>query len=174
VREVNLPSQIEVMPSQTLIKTWELTNSGAAAWPEGTKLVYKRGDLPSLENEFVVQSAVAPGQTVAVSAVVRTPAVSGRVRAAFRLSDKEGIHFGPRLWCDLVVKADVPVPAPLPTPVPVPVASAPVQEAEKYPVQMEALKSMGWDNRELNTYLLEQNNGNVQKVCNWLLEQMKD
>jgi hypothetical protein len=30
VREVNLPSQIEVLPSQTLIKTWELTNSGKA------------------------------------------------------------------------------------------------------------------------------------------------
>lgn len=245
VREVNLPSRTEVAPSQTLIKTWELTNSGPVAW-EGAKLIYHRGSLPSLENEFDVRST-APGQTTAVNAVVRTPAVPGRYRAAFRMQDADGARFGPRMWCDLVVvpgaaasdaalapstEAAVAAPAAAPAVAvaeaaveakaaelvetrqvrpavdalanpaePAPSAApnaAPVKTAKddgkggeeddvvvvdpvnadpnpsKYAVQMAALAAMGWGNDELNLFLLDQNDGNVQRVCNWLLEQMKD
>lgn len=230
------------MPSQTLVKTWQVQNSGAAAWPPGTKLVYMRGNLPSIENEFDISAGpVAPGQVVDVSAVVRTPQARGRNRALFRLVDPSGAKFGPRLWCDLrvgdpnasdanncqgeqqdqdqhgcharsiaVPLAPAPSPSPSPAdaaPVPAPVASAPYADSPapsaeaaqapptavphphphphplafvpedhktKFKVQLEALAAMGWDSEELNLYLLQENDGNVQRVCNWLLEQMKD
>lgn len=221
LKEANLPGRSEVLPSQTLIKSWQLANNGPAAWPEGTKLVYKRGDLPSVENEFEV-GCLLPGATANVSAVIRTPAEPGRYKAVFRLKDDKG-HFGPRLWCDLVV---VPPSPDVTKAAEVSVAPKPadkgakkadkyaakaekyaakadkcaekadkraekaksvekadkecaekaksVEKADKYAVQLEALKAMGWDNDELNRYLLDERDGNVQRVCLWLLEQMKD
>ena len=41
----------------------------------------------------------------------------------------------------------------------------------RFAVQLEALKSMGWDNEDLNLYLLREFDGNVQRVCNWLPRQ---
>lgn len=215
MKEQNLPARSEVMPSQTLIKTWQVQNNGSVAWPSGTKLRYLRGTLPSLENEFDVAGSVAAGQTVDVSAVVRTPAQGGRFRALFRLVDSDGAKFGPRLWCDLVVAsvsselpaasapsapvsakatASAPEQAPVAAPATAPPApeqgpeasetpatpetpsESPAQDPalEAYRVQLEALKAMGWDNEELNLFLLKENKGNVQRVCNWLLEQMRD
>jgi len=52
---------------------------------------------------------------------------------------------------------------------PVPVALA----AQKFASELGFLKSMGYDNVELNQYLLEIHNGNVEAVCNWLMEQSK-
>jgi len=43
----------------------------------------------------------------------------------------------------------------------------------KWPIQMAALHNMGFDNEELNELLLDKEKGNVQTVCNWLLEQMR-
>jgi len=48
-------------------------------------------------------------------------------------------------------------------------ASAP-SFASKYPAQMRELESMGFRNRDLNEFLLEKDRGNVQRVCDWLLE----
>jgi len=45
--------------------------------------------------------------------------------------------------------------------------------AEKYAVQLNALESMGFNNRDLNVYMLERYSGNVQSVANWLLEKMR-
>jgi len=45
--------------------------------------------------------------------------------------------------------------------------------AEKYAVQLAALESMGFTNRDLNIYMLERHMGNVQQVANWLLEKMR-
>jgi len=43
----------------------------------------------------------------------------------------------------------------------------------KYAGQLATLKSMGFDNPELNIYLLEQNSGNVDRVIHWWLDQIK-
>jgi len=43
----------------------------------------------------------------------------------------------------------------------------------KWPIQMTALHNMGFDNEEFNELLLDKEKGNVQTVCNWLLEKMR-
>jgi len=236
VRECNLQDRTEVSPSQTLVKTWELQNSGAMAWPAGTKLTFARGDLPCIENSFDVAGPVEPGKTVQVSAVVRTPCTPGRYRAFFKLEDNQNNRFGPRLWCDVTVvcpnsASQVPEPdCPEQQPGVCPLAAvleakdahakcvaaqafwekedareaaekaeklrkeaeecvvvyakaeqrpaepaAAVAGAEpphKYQAQLAELHSMGYTNEELNVYLLDQHQGNVESVCAWLLEQV--
>jgi len=245
VRECNLQDRTEVSPSQTLVKTWELQNSGAMAWPAGTKLTFARGDLPCIENSFDVAGPVEPGKTVQVSAVVRTPCTPGRYRAFFKLEDNQNNRFGPRLWCDVTVvcpnsASQVPEPDCPQQSGPCPLAACPLaaaacplaaaaaeavieakkcvaaqafwekegareaaeraeklrKEAEdcvvvyakpersvaepavaaatphKYQAQLAELHSMGYTNEELNVYLLDQHQGDVQSVCAWLLEQV--
>jgi hypothetical protein len=43
----------------------------------------------------------------------------------------------------------------------------------KYAIQMRALASMGFKNEELNMFLLESHNGNVQTVCEHLLQNLR-
>jgi len=234
VRECNLQDRTEVSPSQTLVKTWELQNSGAMAWPAGTKLTFARGDLPAIENSFDVAGPVEAGKTVQVSAVVRTPCSPGRYRAFFKLEDNQNNRFGPRLWCDVTVvvpnsASQVPEPdtpeqqnestpeaeaaeakdaqakcvaaqafwekeeareaaekaeklrkeaeecvvvyGKLEEPAG-PAAAIGAGEAHKYQTQLAELHSMGYTNEELNVYLLDQHQGDVQSVCAWLLEQV--
>jgi hypothetical protein len=61
-------------------------------------------------------------------------------------------------------------PASIP-PLPKPESAATL--ADKYEVQLKALESMGFNNRDLCIYMLERFNGNVQQVANWLLEKMR-
>jgi len=42
----------------------------------------------------------------------------------------------------------------------------------KYDAQLASLSSMGFKNAELNSFLLEKHNGDIQQVTNWLLENM--
>jgi hypothetical protein len=175
VKEMSLPDLTEVLPSQTLVKTWQMQNSGKIPWPAGTKLLYLRGDLPSLENSFAVNVA-EPDCVVEVSAVVRTPQASGRYRAVFRLADSAGKKFGPRLVCVVVVRADTnpgwAVPsAPIMAVAPQAQPSSLQAPPQKYAAQLEALKSMGYANNETMSYLLDIHNGNVEAVINFLLEQ---
>jgi len=103
LENVTIPERSTVSPNQTLIKTWRLQNAGTKDWPEGTKLIFIRGDRSmSTEEEFPVPPCKV-GQTVEVSAVVVTPSVAGRHTAIFRLADNDRMPFGPRLWCDIVI-----------------------------------------------------------------------
>jgi hypothetical protein len=43
----------------------------------------------------------------------------------------------------------------------------------KYETQLQLLDGMGFQNRELNSFLLESNQGNLVATANWLLEKMK-
>jgi hypothetical protein len=202
VENVTIPERAVVLPGQTLIKTWRVENVGKTDWPENSKLIFLRGDRSmSTEEEFPVPMCKA-GQSVEISAVILTPTQQGRHTAVFRLADSERVPFGPRLWCDVVVPdlsgaSGDPLPSAPPASQ---VSSAPmdvsasedkekpkdksVKPAEpskdqepvytgKYAIQLRALASMGFKNEELNTFLLDSHNGNVQTVCEHLLQNLR-
>lgn len=109
VGDVSLPDRTVVDGGQTLIKTWQLKNIGDTAWPEGTALIFVKGDesLVPQQVKFPV-AAAAPGQTVQASAVINTPTKPGRYTAYFRLQTpntnaRNGRKFGKRVWVDLIV-----------------------------------------------------------------------
>jgi hypothetical protein len=57
---------------------------------------------------------------------------------------------------------------------PIPTITIPVPKAPpaKYAAQLASLATMGFKNQELNAFMLEKHNGDVQAVTNWLLENM--
>jgi len=183
VEHVTIPERAVVLPGQTLIKTWRVENVGSSDWPENGKLIFLRGDRSmSTEEEFPVPICKV-GQSVEVSAVILTPTQSGRHTAVFRLADAERMPFGPRLWCDVIVHDSLPS-APTPTIVPMETTSNIVPQSvqliqsqlepvpqNKCTIQLRALESMGFVDTELNKQLLEKHNGNVQAVCEYLVQQ---
>jgi len=160
VQSKSYPDHTCVPCRQTLVKTWEVKNSGLSAWPEKTKLYYVKGTLPSTENEYEVPNRVEPGQSVEISALVQTPQCHGRYRAMFRLGVSKDEHFGPKLWCDLsVVDAE---------------ADHQMGVNEESETQkVDQLVGMGFVDLERNRELLKEHNGDVERVCLVLLEKMK-
>ena len=260
VRDVNLSDRTPVSGNTILIKRWLVENDGSAKWPNGSKLIFIRGDRELVDSEEFPIECADEGKQVEVSAVLKTPQMPGRYQAFFRLADKERNVFGQRLWTDLIVMPEsngavnepvnassapsvvpsaplaesssspsalnVPVvivplaksePTVEPTPVlvkpiildasndeddeksssqveipilvkpiieePVSIPSsssssssssvAPSEGSDRYATELALLSGMGFNNRELNVFLLDSKQGDLVAVANWLLEKMK-
>lgn len=135
VCDVNLVDRTEVFPSMSLVKTWRLMNDGTIEWPEGSKLIFLRGDRQLLgeTEEFPVPPAKV-GETIEVSVLAVTPQQPGRVTAYFRLSDANRNCFGPRIWLDLIVAKELTSTKPSPTQT---AAAAPVAQEETKPTEIK-------------------------------------
>jgi hypothetical protein len=59
-----------------------------------------------------------------------------------------------------------------PAPAAVSPAAAVPAKPVKFEAQLAALSAMGFKNQELNAFMLEKHNGDIQHVTNWLLENM--
>jgi len=105
---------------------------------------------------------LAPSSAVVAPVVVHAP-----VASSAPVVDTSG-------WVDVKVETS-PVKA---TPVASSASSAPSavpkpgQAPSKYETHLASLSAMGFKNAELNSFLLEKHNGDIQQVTNWLLENM--
>lgn len=78
-------------------KIWKIRNSSSTlSWPFSTRLVHVGGFVDG-PTSFEVPLA-APGETVEVTAELKSPEVDGSYMSFWRLCDDEGKMFGDRLW----------------------------------------------------------------------------
>jgi len=108
IQDVNFPDGSVIAPGTSLIKQWRLKNTGSVKWPEGSKLIFLRGNRELLgeREEFDVPSA-EPGESVDVSCPITVPVKAGKYTAYFKLADKDrAVFFGRRFWIEFVVKDD--------------------------------------------------------------------
>jgi hypothetical protein len=183
VQDVNLPDgSVIASGSGILDKKWLLKNSGSAQWPEGSKLIFLRGNRELLgeREEFLVPLA-EPGQSVEVSCPIIVPEKSGRYSAYFQLADKDRSVFGHRIWIEIDVKGEekqVSVEGKKPVQpaeedkakVVQGLSSTIPAEPSKYASALSVLEKMGFVNEKLNLSLLGRSQGNVEQVVSWLLE----
>lgn len=107
-------------PDHVFEQTWYLRNEGGVPWPADCAVKFVGGDYmglvdhnhPAGVNELaganmsaVCSSPVAPGEEVSFKVQLRTPARDGKVISYWRLTTKDGMKFGHRLWCDVNVQA---------------------------------------------------------------------
>jgi len=71
-----------------------------------------------------------------------------------------------------VAKPAEPVKPATATPKPAATPAAPAPKPSKWESQLTSLANMGFKNTELNSFLLEKHNGDLQRVTNWLIENM--
>jgi hypothetical protein len=112
VQDVDYPDGTIVTPG-SLVKHWLIKNAGSVQWPEGSKMIFVRGNRELLgeTEEFFIPLAQA-GESVEVSCPILVPRKSGRYSAYFQLADKDRTLFGHRFWIEIVVKAEEKQPSP--------------------------------------------------------------
>ena len=111
VADVTIPDGTSFKPGDTFNKTWRLKNVGTCTWTAGYTLVFVSGDQLSAPTAVKLPKAVAPGQTVDVSATMTAPASAGTYRGYWKLkntSDKLfgiGINADKSFWVEIKVSA---------------------------------------------------------------------
>jgi len=106
-------------PNTVFEQTWYLRNGGNTAWPSGCSVKFVGGDnmcavdpehpasvheLVSAAESTTCYTAVAPGQEVGFTVLMRTPNRAGNPISYWRLTGPDGDKFGHRLWRDVQVK----------------------------------------------------------------------
>jgi hypothetical protein len=103
VADCSLPDGTEVMPGETISKTWQVVNSGKEQWPVNTRLQHVGSDLFE-GTEASEVPCLQPGEEAELSLQnMVTPREPGRYMSHWRLATSEGNKFGDRLWFDLTV-----------------------------------------------------------------------
>ncbi|KAK5632104.1 hypothetical protein RRF57_007818 [Xylaria bambusicola] len=107
-------------PNHTFEQTWVLRNEGTVPWPAGCSVKFVGGDymgavdpahpagiheLVSASESTVCYNALNPGQEFPFTVLMRTPDRNGKVISYWRLTTPDGLKFGHKLWCDVVVNA---------------------------------------------------------------------
>ncbi|KAI1497107.1 hypothetical protein F5X99DRAFT_34059 [Biscogniauxia marginata] len=110
-------------PNHTFEQTWVLRNEGTAPWPAGCSVKFVGGDymgavdpthpagiheLVSASESTICYNALKPGQEFPFTVLMRTPDRDGKVISYWRLTTRDGVKFGHKLWCDVTVKAALP------------------------------------------------------------------
>jgi len=104
VKDLNYPDGSSISPGITFIKQWQLKNTGPIGWPEGSKLIFLRGNRELLgeQEEFNVPLAQSD-QIVDISCPINVPLKAGSYSAYFKLADKDRNVFGRRFWIEFTV-----------------------------------------------------------------------
>jgi next-to-BRCA1 protein 1 len=112
-----------VSPSECFVQTWKLRNPGPYAWPVGCSVRYVGGDNmfnidhshPFSTNEITnatesngIKEEIKPGETFSFSVTMKAPAREGTAISYWRLKAPNGMPFGHKLWCHVVVKKAAP------------------------------------------------------------------
>jgi next to BRCA1 gene 1 protein len=107
-------------PNHTFEQTWVLRNEGNEAWPAGCSVKFVGGDymgavdptrptgvreLISASESTICYNQLQPGQEFSFTVLMRTPEREGKVISYWRLTTRDGIKFGHKLWCDVTVES---------------------------------------------------------------------
>jgi len=103
IEDVTVPNGTEFSVNTDFGKTWRLQNTGSCTWNTAYQLVFESGDHMSGPNSINLTSTVYPGQTIDVSAEMRTPDDAGTYTGNWMLEAADGTIFGPDLTDQIVV-----------------------------------------------------------------------
>lgn len=87
-----------VTVGERVYRSWTLRNTGAKAWPAGSRLVYQQGEV---YGETVEVQTTQPGQEATIGINVTVPGNEGRYRGVFSLVCPRGPTYGPELVVEL-------------------------------------------------------------------------
>ncbi|KAL8784428.1 MAG: hypothetical protein Q9213_003951 [Squamulea squamosa] len=132
-------------PSKQFEQVWTLRNPGPHSWPAGCSVRFIGGDtmfnvdpnhpssvanITKATESNVVNHVVQVGEEVDFTVVMRTPEREGKAISYWRLKAVDGLPFGHKLWCDVVVQKDKSVETN-------PASEAVVKEVEKMDTTVE-------------------------------------
>ena len=84
VTDVTVPDNTVFEKEEQFTKTWRMRNSGTAAWPAETMLVFESGEQMTDVSEVKI-GAVEPGEDVDISVDMVAPAEDGTYKSTWRI-----------------------------------------------------------------------------------------
>jgi len=103
VQDVNVPDGTDFAPGAKFDKTWRVRNNGSTTWPQGTQLVFLRGNQMGGPASVTVPST-APGDVIDVTVSLTAPGSDGEYTGYWRLRAPNGQQFGTEVFVDIDVK----------------------------------------------------------------------
>ncbi|CAJ2502828.1 Uu.00g102220.m01.CDS01 [Anthostomella pinea] len=118
-------------PNHIFQQTWVLRNEGTTPWPAGCSVKFVGGDymgsidpahpagiheLVSASESTIRYNTLSPGQEFPFTVLLRTPDRDGKVISYWRLTTPDGVKFGHKLWCDVLVRTPPSKPSVVQTP----------------------------------------------------------
>ncbi|KAL8713916.1 MAG: hypothetical protein Q9220_002062 [cf. Caloplaca sp. 1 TL-2023] len=106
-------------PNTVFQQVWTLRNPGPYVWPPGCSVRYIGGDtmfnvdpvqpasvtnIAKATESNVIDDAVRVGEEINFTVEMKTPQREGKAISYWRLKSADGLPFGHKLWCDIVVK----------------------------------------------------------------------
>jgi polar amino acid transport system substrate-binding protein len=102
----NMTTPAKMNPGQSFVKTWRVQNIGTCTWTTAYKLTYAYGNVPAAQmngQPAMIQSPVAPGQTVDISVPLVAPTQPGTYQGFWQMVNAENIPFGQVIWVGITV-----------------------------------------------------------------------
>jgi hypothetical protein len=95
IADVTVPDGMEVHVDQTVVKVWDVQNTGSVPWHDR---FLQRMDLPAAPDSCGTPDRVpvgdtAPGEHTMISVAVRTPSKPGRCWIGWKMVDAAGTQF---------------------------------------------------------------------------------
>jgi len=106
VMHITIDDDAVLSPDSPFIKTWRIRNEGTIAWSAKTKLIFlsrENGEQFNTPNEIEIGKDVNPGDCIDLSVQMKAPKECGSYIGFWRLATKDGIKFGQRFWCRIIV-----------------------------------------------------------------------
>jgi hypothetical protein len=94
VWDVTVPDGTPFTPDAAFTKTWRLKNAGSCTWTTSYNLVFYSGAQMGAPTSVNFPYAVAPGQTIDLTANMVAPATEGEYRGFWILRNASGALFG--------------------------------------------------------------------------------
>lgn len=116
VQDLSIPDDTVFPPGAEFTKEWQLRNNGTCPWSTEYSVVFVGGDQMGAADAYLLQAAVAPGQTLDVAIDMVAPAEPGTYRGNWQVADANGEPFGidgfieDAFWLQIVVEEDAPPP----------------------------------------------------------------
>eukprot|EP00475_Leptophrys_vorax_P020375 TRINITY_DN2787_c0_g1_i1.p1 TRINITY_DN2787_c0_g1~~TRINITY_DN2787_c0_g1_i1.p1 ORF type:complete len:442 (-),score=131.08 TRINITY_DN2787_c0_g1_i1:77-1402(-) len=178
VSNETIPNGACCNPGESMMKIWRLRNIGKNDWPAQAVKVVCADEMAWVDpsSRVLRLPAVRSGADFEVAIRINVPRVAGEYRAPFKLLDPAGEKFGRVLWIDFSVLKSALVPnleddevkANVARAAPVPLRK--FEDEIMYDDQLSELTAMGFQDTNLNLYLLkEMFSGDTVKVVNYLL-----
>jgi hypothetical protein len=105
----NLPDKSEVTAGEEFTKSWELLNTGTCTWEIGYTFTFLAAESTAgIDGYDVVIRAddetTDPGHSQSFVVKIDAPENPGEYFGYWKLKDKDGKFFGPRVYLDVIVK----------------------------------------------------------------------
>jgi hypothetical protein len=117
VSDVSFADNAEVLPGQTMIKTWKFQNTGTCAWSSDYSLVFVSGTQMG-GSTTTIDTTVNSGYQLNVSVTLTAPDTEGTYTGYWQLADSSGNTFGASVYITIVVSDSAPTYTPTITPTP--------------------------------------------------------